>query len=192
MSAVRVAVGVVAAVGLHMTFCEWRTLAYAEGEGPDRRLLRVSEHRSPVGNAADWDRRDAELDRYDAAFLDCQPPPSETVVRCIEAHEGGADTVTARAVARVDCEGMPRTPAFVDCMRDAGFTTLHPPRWSFEILGPRFDGPFVREAGLYAEDWTGRPGLDRVLAAFFGVALPLGLVGYAAARRWRSARAATT
>jgi hypothetical protein len=190
---------VAVAAGLHKSCCEWRTLEYAASEEPTadaRALLSLKKVRHAEGNAARWDERDGVLRAYDRTWRDCYlavngaPEPGSPFDRCLEGRPYTRPTPTAQAVALGECEialhgSVRRAHAIRTCLRREGQTEFHVPRWSFERIGVRFEGPYVTETALFAEDWLGRPAFDRALGIGFGVALPALLVigGFAVALR---------
>jgi hypothetical protein len=181
---------VAAAAGLHKGCCEWRTLEYAASEEPiadARALLSVRKVRHAEGNAARWDEQDRVLRAYDEAWRDCYlevngaPEAGSPLDRCLEGRPYTRPTPTAQAVALGECElalhgSLRRAEGIRACLRRGGETDFHLPRWSFERIGVRFEGPYVTETALFAENWLGRAAWDRALGIAFGVALPALLV----------------
>ncbi len=168
---------------LHLAFCEWRTLAYAiDQPEPGNRMLRFWRTYDATGNAEAWDRSDAELDRYNEAFVACYGPPTPRIEACVRAHPGHADTPTAVAVAISECESEHgdrdfQPSALRGCLASAGHDRVHVPNWTSQRIGLRFDGPFYRETALYAEARTARAPLDQALGWLLGIFAPAGLVG---------------
>lgn len=184
-------VGIVAAGCLHLAFCEWRTLQYAADQPePENRMVLFRRSFIATGNAEAWDRRDAELDRYNEAFLECYGTPTPEIETCVRKHPGGADTPTAIAVAITECESELRgaarkTAELGSCLVSAGYDRVHAPHWTFELIGPRFEGPSFRESALYAEVHTQSTRLNWALGWLLGGLGPAGLVCVCGRCAWR-------
>jgi hypothetical protein len=71
--------------------------------------------------------------------------------------------------------------ALAACLLRRGHRRHPVPRWTFERIGRRFDGPYVTRSGLFAEAWMEAPDADRLTGAVLGVGLPL-LLGALALR----------
>jgi len=184
-----------AALLLHKGFCEWRTLEYAAGEEAAHDallLLPVRTLRHASGNAARWDPQEQALRAYDAAWLTCyrevhgHAAPGGQLARCLAVRSYSAVGTTAEAVALGECEreryGRVRnSEALAACLLKAGYQSHPVPRWAFERIGRRFDGPYVTRSALFAEAWLEAPAANRRAAAGLGVGLPL-LLGALALR----------
>ena len=182
-----------AAALLHKGFCEWRTLEYAATEEAAHEallLVPVRTVRHASGNAERWDREDQALRAYDRAWLACHqelhgpPAPGGEQARCIAARSYRVIGATAEAVARAECEierhgRLQEREALAACLRARGYPELHVPRWSFERIGRRFDGPYLTRSALFAEERLSRPGASRLAALGLGVIVPLLLAALA-------------
>jgi hypothetical protein len=169
-------VAVIAAVVLHATFCEWRTIEVDadEAAAPEARtmwLVRRALHET--GNAPQWDARKLELRAYHTEWLACWAAEAEASappVECRELHALDSDATT-RAVAVAHCEAragvaLSKRPGFRDCLAARGYTEVRPPRWTFEDFGPRFEGPYVVLEGMFAET-------TRASGIFGGILAPM-------------------
>jgi hypothetical protein len=185
----------VAALVLHETFCEWRTLRVPaeQGDGAHARLLlRIREVAHPSGNAADWDRADAELRAYDRDWLACHrevrgdPEPDAPLAVCLSLRPYTIVGATAEAVARGECElelhgSLPDGAAIAACLAARGRRDSPIPRWGYERLGPRFTGPWLALTGLFAERDVANVVVPTEIAVAAGIALPA-VLGAAAVR----------
>jgi hypothetical protein len=184
-----------AALLLHKGFCEWRTLEYAASEEAAHDsllLLPVRTLRHASGNAGRWDPQDQALRAYDAEWLACyrevhgEPEPGGERARCLAARSYAVVGTTAEAVALGECElerygWLRNSEALAACLLRRGHRKHPVPRWAFERIGRRFDGPYVTRSGLFAEAWMEAPDADRLTGAVLGVGLPL-LLGALALR----------
>ena len=165
-----------AALGLHVAFCEWRTIE-VEAERvaePEARALWIARrvvHES--GNAAQWDARKLELRAYHAEWLACWQAESDasvTTPACWMPFAQKADATT-RAVGVARCEDAAGSPlsehaSFRACLAAHGYRDVRPPRWTRDDFGLRFAGPYVALTGLFAEQ-------TRARGAWLGLAAPL-------------------
>jgi hypothetical protein len=183
----------VAALALHETFCEWRTLrvpAEQEYGAHARLLLRVREVAHASGNAAEWDRADAELRAYDRDWLACHravrgdPEPDRALAACLARRPYTVVGATAEAVARGECElelhgALPERDAVADCLAARGRSEAPIPRWGYERIGPRFTGPWLALTGLFAERDVANVVVPKEIAVAAGLALPAALCAVA-------------
>lgn len=182
-----------AALLLHRGFTEWRTLevpAADEARAAERLLLPIRTRRHPLGNAERWDREDRALRAYDAAWRACyreacgEPEPDGPLARCLAARPYRIGSTTAEAVALAECEralhgAIPDAAAIAACLRVQGYPEAPVPRWSFERIGHRYDGPYVTLTGVFAEARLADPRASRWLGAALGLAFPALLVALA-------------
>lgn len=170
---------------LHVAFCEWRTLEYAAADDAavDERLLLSLRKELQPGNAERWDREDRSLRIYDAAWLACyrdargRPEPGDARARCLAARRYRVLGSTAEAVALAECEGelhgrVVAAEVIAACLRARGYAEAPLPRWSFERIGRRFDGPYVTQTGLFAEGRAADSRTSLWLAAGLGLGGP--------------------
>jgi hypothetical protein len=175
-----------AALVLHETFCEWRTLRVPaeQSDGAHARLLvRIREVAHARGNAAEWDRADAELRAYDRDWLACHravrgdPEPGSPLAVCLALRPYTIVGATAEAVARGECEvelhgALPEGAAVAACLAARGRRASPIPRWGYERLGPRFSGPWLALTGLFAERDVANVVVPKEIAVAAGIALP--------------------
>ncbi len=172
---------VLAALVLHASFCEWRTIEVeVERAGePEARALWIARRRMhEMGNAAQWDARMRELRAYHADWLACWA--TEAAGEAVPACEGPLAleldaTSRAVAVARCEAETGPRLSeraSFRACLTGRGHAEVRPPRWTHDDFGPRFAGPYLTLTGLFAEQTRARD-------AWLGIALPVALLAAA-------------
>jgi hypothetical protein len=180
---------VLLAVLAHWRFCEWRVVEYEverADENEVRALWIVRRTLHPSGNAPAWDARQRELRAYHADWLACwaaeaaAQPTDSTAVACRSELDAVADATT-RAVRLAACEAgheprLSSRPSFRTCLAQRGRTASPPPRWTRDDFGPRFTGPYLTLAALFAEDLAGSALRSRALGWALGIALPLGLV----------------
>jgi hypothetical protein len=183
----------VAALVLHETFCEWRTLRVAEAQRDGahaRLLLQVREVAHARGNDAEWDRGDAELRAYDRDWLACHrevrgdPEPESPLAVCLARRPYTVVGATAEAVARGECElelhgALPERVAVAECLAARGRSDAPIPRWGYERLGPRFTGPWLALTGLFAERDVANVVVPKEIAVAAGLALPAALCAVA-------------
>jgi hypothetical protein len=184
----RPALLLIAALLAHRSFCEWRTVEYdaahaARFEGRVLWTVRRLDH--PLGNAAAFDARKAELRVYHAAWLDCWEQEEGAGDSCRAERASGADATT-RAVRVAECErrdalDVSRRPGFHRCLAARGHSDAPPPRWTRDDFGQRFPGSYWTLTALLAEDFGGTPATSRVAGSLLGVALPAALCLAAAA-----------
>jgi hypothetical protein len=183
----------VAALVLHETFCEWRTLRVPEEQrdgAHSRILLRVREVAHASGNDAEWDRADAELRVYDRDWLACHrevrgdPEPGSPLAVCLGRRPYTVVGATAEAVARGECElelhgALPQRDAVAACLAARGRSEAPIPRWGYERLGPRFTGPWLALTGLFSERDVANVVVPKEIAVAAGLALPAALCAIA-------------
>ena len=183
----------VAALVLHETFCEWRTLRVAADQrygAHARLLLPVREVEHAIGNAAEWDRADAELRAYDRDWLACHravrgdPEPGSPLALCLERRPYTVAGATAEAVARGECElelhgALPQRDAVAACLAARGRGEAPIPRWGYERIGPRFTGPWLALTGLFSERDVANVVVPKEIAIAAGLALPAALCAVA-------------
>lgn len=144
------------------------------------------------GNAAFWDGEYARFLRYDMLWFECFATShpdwaSDPATRdCFGRQDFPTDAPALKAIALVRCEterlGRIRGRAEIErCTAARGATDTHLPRFTSEIVGPRFEATYVRTWGLWAEETSASRGVVWVA----GVALPalLGLVALIVALR---------
>jgi hypothetical protein len=194
-SARLIAAGVclVAALIVHDLVCEWRTVSYAPEEAPayeERVLVSFGVEHHASGNASWWDARQQEVRAYHQDWMACyrdvrgMPRRDGRIDACVraEAPTYESDNATVQAVLISRCElavhgEIAERQRMSACMweRDLSYD---PPRWTSEIHGNRFTGPYTTRTALLVEDRA--MGRGRALGALLGVGLPLLLTGSAA------------
>jgi hypothetical protein len=174
---------------LHGSLCEWRTFEYRADEAESvtsRVLVSFRKDFHVEGNAPSWDRRRRELSVYNAAWIECyfgvrgEPVRGSPFDVCLQRSDFGGGDPTTRAVALVRCEleiqGILADRELIDsCVRGRGFADSHLPRWTRDLIGKRFEGPYYSQTALLAEAPLSRPTLDRVIGLVLGLVLPAGL-----------------
>ena len=171
-----------AAVVMHASFCEWRTIEVdAQGAGePEARALWIARRVAhETGNAAQFEARKVELRAYHSEWLACwvaEAEASGAPAVCRNQYEHDADATT-RAVAVARCEeetgaALSRRESFRSCLAARGYADVRPPRWTRDDFGPRFAGPYVALTGLFAER-------TRASGVWLGLAAPLAFVAAA-------------
>jgi hypothetical protein len=170
------------AAGLHLACCEWRTLE-CEAERADEAgalamlVWRRVDHAE--GNAVAWEARKRALRAYHADWLDCWN--AEPHAAACAASDDPTANATVRAVAVRACaeeKGLPieGRERFRRCVESRGHRELHPPRWTRDDFGPRFDGPYLSLTALFAEDFGLSRETGRALGWGAGVLIPAVLV----------------
>lgn len=172
-----------AALVLHVSFCEWRTIEVEAEHAaePEARALWIARRVvHETGNAVQWEARKLELSAYHTEWLACWKAEAEASsawpVECRERLAMKADATTrAVAVARCEAEAGPRLSeraSFRACLAARGYAEVRPPRWTRDDFGPRFAGPYVALTGLFAER-------TRANGAWLGIAAPLACIAAA-------------
>ncbi len=190
------ALAVVAALGLHRHVCEWRGRSYALSEAvavEARLLLSLQRRDVPAGNAPAWDAaakmNGPRIRTWGRCFdqVHGAPDPEERAPReaCLSASRFPVHDPPTRSVALGECEiarfGRVRhAEAMGACLRAAGHEPYATPRWTSDVLGPRYETAYRGRVGLWAETLDeADPDGDRRRALGLGVVAPALLLGAA-------------
>lgn len=171
-----------AALLLHRSFCEWRRFEYLETDAMrflPRLMLAIDQEIVDGGNALFWDGERERFATYHALWFECFAEEEPQWAReaetrdCLARQTFPTDTPALKAIGLVRCQealyGRVRARAAVKrCTASRGASATHLPRFSSEIIGPRFAGTYVRTWGLWAEAKSP----SRWLAWVAGVAVP--------------------
>ncbi len=188
---------VLAALGLHRHVCEWRSQRYPLGEAAaaeGRLLVSLWRRDHPTGNAVRWDAVHARNTPRIRAWGRCFDrvhgtlKAAERAARdaCLAGSRFPVHDAATRIVALGECEhrrfGRVRhAEAIHACLEAEGHAPGSLPRWTFDLLGPRYEGAYRERFGLWAETVSRDDRVDRRRGWRTGVALPFLLLALAAA-----------
>ena len=74
---------------------------------------------------------------------------------------------------------LPRREAVAACLAARGRSEAPIPRWAYEQIGPRFEGPWLALTGLFAERDVANVVVPKEIAVAAGLALPAALCAVA-------------